>query len=928
MPKIQFIKLLDIMINHIQQIDIISSMWFFMENKIKYILLNFIHKITIIKIIFASVFILGNQPVFAQSGKELTNNASNYISSNGASFELTEQQIEDFVEISSSQFRNQDILSENERSALKSISNISLDGGRVKLSDYVAYQKENYRLADRMSSVIHAFNGIYSNNANSLKTENGYKSETDYEDRFAQLGGTQYIQEIEEILKEERSLGSHMAENFRQLRDSLELGYAAIKINPNLARVENVVLARKHFEKLENIKDLGSAYKLGQELFDATASLSEIVMFKGSDLEGDDVKNIINVLNKVLKSEKLNELGDKIETVQSLGSIVEGIEKYLSLEETENILTKDSEDLKAAFSVAKAEIIYSVTRSSAKIATEISSIVDSKGPTRQLFKTVIEAVDFIEGSHIRDNIYRVEHAVGKHERINENLRNIDIALGSVTTDLKKDIGLAIYRQDIPLTSNDNIKDYVISQSVNTLQNEKLINARKELSQKSQAQQRVVESLKASTQKLESLSKQINNNQSKIRLLEKELASLSGSSSSSRISQAQIRVAKIRELRLKMFWNLYNKYDGDLSKVSSNDKIRLHTLAKSFDGSWKELFVDAPALYESAKQERIRLVSVLSGSGSDKARTLQNKIKNLQTKVTILANAAQKKETEYRSLFSQYQSNQSEIASLISDINDTAKEDIASSNNPALTNPFYGNVSYLGNGATTGTFEGYFAASTSNDFSSSNQNTSFRAGNANEFISPDISTGSGNHFTDGYRYVAWGQWNSNGHQIVEGADTNNALGGYWVLGQQAYNVPTQGSASYSGDMKGDYINSAGNAERGAIGGTIGFNVNFGQSTIAGNGSLTLHNNPLDTFNFNPVNLGNVPSSDVGGIDTSYWFYTNQVNTGSGQNMNIAGSLNGDKGSEISGSFVWGEGNANSANSASGILRAQCTGGVCQ
>ena len=454
-------------------------------------------------------------------------------------------------------------------------------------------------------------------------------------------------------------------------------------------------------------------------------------------------------------------------------------------------------------------------------------------------------------------------------------------------------------------------------------------ARKQISEKSQTQQKVIESLKANTQKLESLSKQINTNQSKIRLLEKELASLSGSSnSSSRISQAQIRIAKIRELRLKMFWNLYNKYDGDISKISPNDKIRLYTLAKSFDGNWEELFVDSPALYESAKQERIRLVSASNGSGSDTARTLQNKIDNLKTKVTILANAARKKETERRSLFTEYQSNQNELTSLISDINDTAKEDIASSNSPALTNPFYGNVSYLGNGATTETFEGYFAASTSNDFSSSNQNTSFRAGDANEFITPNINTGSGNHFTDGYQYVAWGQWNSNGHQIVEGTDTNNALGGYWVLGQQAYNIPPQGTATYSGDMKGDYINVAGNAERGAIGGTIGFNVDFSQNTIRGNGSLTLHNSPLDTFSFNPVNLGNVPSSDLGGIDTSHWFYTNQVNTGSGQNMNIAGSLNGNRGGEMSGGFQWGEGNANSANSASGIFRAQCTGGACQ
>ena len=115
-------------INHTQHTAKISSMWFFMTINIKANMKNCIYKISIIKIISILIFSLNTQNASAVSARDLTDNAANYISNNGSSFGLSRQQINDFVNISSSQFRNKYILSDNERLAIESILDISLDG--------------------------------------------------------------------------------------------------------------------------------------------------------------------------------------------------------------------------------------------------------------------------------------------------------------------------------------------------------------------------------------------------------------------------------------------------------------------------------------------------------------------------------------------------------------------------------------------------------------------------------------------------------------------------------------------------------------------------------------------------------------------------------------------------------------------------------
>ena len=82
-------------------------------------------------------------------------------------------------------------------------------------------------------------------------------------------------------------------------------------------------------------------------------------------------------------------------------------------------------------------------------------------------------------------------------------------------------------------------------------------------------------------------------------------------------------------------------------------------------------------------------------------------------------------------------------------------------------------------------------------------------------------------SDGYEYVAWGNWSQPGVIFTDSdGQTWNVDRGHYILGQKTDELPTTGSASYSGDVRGDFVTDAAVIEYNAVGGTVAMDVNFG------------------------------------------------------------------------------------------------------
>ena len=89
----------------------------------------------------------------------------------------------------------------------------------------------------------------------------------------------------------------------------------------------------------------------------------------------------------------------------------------------------------------------------------------------------------------------------------------------------------------------------------------------------------------------------------------------------------------------------------------------------------------------------------------------------------------------------------------------------------------------------------------------------------------------------YAYTAMGRWASDDYNLFRNDYYNDAVGGYWVVGEHATEIPTQGSADYAGDLKGDFLSADGTITRDAMGGTINLTVDFGTKLVDGDLSIT-------------------------------------------------------------------------------------------
>ncbi len=90
----------------------------------------------------------------------------------------------------------------------------------------------------------------------------------------------------------------------------------------------------------------------------------------------------------------------------------------------------------------------------------------------------------------------------------------------------------------------------------------------------------------------------------------------------------------------------------------------------------------------------------------------------------------------------------------------------------------------------------------------------------------------------YDYVKWGQWNDSGNNVYDVRFESGTTA--------SSNMPKIGHATYSGDVRGDYMNdNTKTYYHGDIGGNINFTANFDDKTVRGN-LHTIRNSNGETF----------------------------------------------------------------------------------
>ncbi len=146
-------------------------------------------------------------------------------------------------------------------------------------------------------------------------------------------------------------------------------------------------------------------------------------------------------------------------------------------------------------------------------------------------------------------------------------------------------------------------------------------------------------------------------------------------------------------------------------------------------------------------------------------------------------------------------------------------------------------------------------------------------------------------TDNYEYLTWGRWDNKEIDAGKLEDGKNATG-HWVYATARTDLPKTGTASYQGNVMGNYIPTQGKVELDTITGDIGLNVDFATSSMDGTMNLKHKDTDWATANFKQSNA--VKDSEFN-IDREHLTVTG------GGNGEIQGFFAGPTLNEIGGSF---------------------------
>jgi len=181
----------------------------------------------------------------------------------------------------------------------------------------------------------------------------------------------------------------------------------------------------------------------------------------------------------------------------------------------------------------------------------------------------------------------------------------------------------------------------------------------------------------------------------------------------------------------------------------------------------------------------------------------------------------------------------------------------------------------------------------------------------EDLSKSVTTGTGDNFGD-YSYTALGQWTDASNTYVGAGAPGPTLGfGHWVVGAtNSGEIPKQGSAIYSGELRGSFV--VGNAVSNLLSGNISINANFASQLVSGSMAASCNGLSCATGAFSNLSM------DSG--DGSWGGSMNMIGAGAGASGAINGGFFGPQAAETGGSFRIDQPNG-TVKKISGVFRAK-------
>lgn len=385
----------------------------------------------------------------------------------------------------------------------------------------------------------------------------------------------------------------------------------------------------------------------------------------------------------------------------------------------------------------------------------------------------------------------------------------------------------------------------------------------------------------------------NSIENQISQIEKQRSGSSGNSTSA--NQTDIdRLRKYLEA-YRYAASLSQKYNGDYSKLTGPELVQLKIRATNVFGaaSYAKFFFNMST--KSSGQSQInnmqaQLDGYLASSGSNSSANtnLERQLQELRSRLNTVNNSLNNSslsgletklhvlENDRNNLSAQLYDNQQHLAALVSDINNLDKLLLAANNSQNV-----GSVAYEGD--FTAVYDSGWVT-TAAALGPDNKPSPFIGMNLNPnnyqgVFSGDfkIATLSRSDSSGAYSYTSWGTWAATSPSQTYTEPNGNVgafEGGHWVMGQLTEDIPKQGSASYQGNLSGDYIASGGGRSAGIISGSVSLNANFASNALTGslnllknnvpwmappliNGSLSSHNGRFS------AGLAGPPSGGVGG-----------------------------------------------------------------
>lgn len=279
----------------------------------------------------------------------------------------------------------------------------------------------------------------------------------------------------------------------------------------------------------------------------------------------------------------------------------------------------------------------------------------------------------------------------------------------------------------------------------------------------------------------------------------------------------------------------NGYTED--DLGSGDWEALQELADEVGINLQNVFGHSAAYMEKIENEIEGLYSGEGVEASSELIELYEQRKDILSKI----NEVEDDIDLYTSEMAEYDA---EIADLYEDIQDITKdlvveEYVAASDNESTSDDTPSYSGQISNNNSNGSMNGTSILRTSEKPYKGMELALWE--DADEFGvyyggTPEIASITNSDSNGTYEYTSWGRWSTSGDPLyftqADSGDTMAFEGGHWVMGQRVSDIPAQGSATYSGNIIGDYYDSNGVYDANSISGTVSLTANFASQSLSG------------------------------------------------------------------------------------------------